>query len=221
MSEPVKHAVYKLLSERTGEPVAWACEQCKVVICNNEPDARSHELVEACTGCGQSTAAEMRGRTYRVVCRACQSARWAEESAAREEAMLAKVEKIPMAEWTGECLSDGDERFWWSLDDALEHFDSTETPRPAYLHECDPETMTLSAERILEDALDEFHEDAGGDISAKDVARLQRFLDLWCKKVNVVTWRRSYRRIVMLEPCPADADGNEIEAVTDEIEAAS
>lgn len=112
----------------------------------------------------------------------------------------------PMAEWKGECLTDGDEGFWWCIADALDHYDSQDVPRPAYLHECEPETMRLRADHIIDNATDEFHEDAAGGISTADEAALQHYLDMWSAKVNIVTWKDGRRRVVLIDQRPAAAE---------------
>lgn len=70
---------------------------------------------------------------------------------------------------------------------------------PAYVFACIPMTMSMNAEWIIQDALEEHHEDAGDSISQESRDELQALLDAWCKKQTVKTWFVDRQRVVILD----------------------
>lgn len=82
--------------------------------------------------------------------------------------------------------------FFDSLDSMLDHARCEGWEKPDHVQACDGLTMGLCAESILEDALEEHHEDAWDYVDEKS---LQALLDAWCEKNRVVSWEAIARTV--------------------------
>jgi hypothetical protein len=71
---------------------------------------------------------------------------------------------------------------------------------PKYVWPCVGEELTLSAQDILENALEtqEFFEGAYDHIDDDDIELMQRFLNFWCKKVALKTWYAMGKEVIVL-----------------------
>lgn len=205
-----KHHITRLLSEKTGEVVAFACKECQRIVASNishssleeaEKYALEHHNPSPCSVCGSPIRSNL---GYLSPCIECSSRRMRENEQKRETENFAKAKKVHMSKWKGDCLSDGDDRFFFSLEEALEHYDNLGVERPDYLWECYPTGMNISADSILEHTLSEHHEDAGGDIPESEITRLQKYLDRWCKKQKVQSWWVDTKVAVLLDPADAE-----------------
>lgn len=202
----VQHQITRLLSEKTGEVVAFACRECRTIVASNathssleeaEKYANTHANPPPCRECGTPRKFAY---GYQNPCSVCSHRRFEEQQQKREEELFEKADKVRMSDWKGHCLTDGDERFFFDLDEALDHYDSRGVARPKYLWDCDPDPMTMAADGILEHALSEHHEDAIDRIPQSEIDRLQKYLDRWCKKQKVESWYMNNKTAVLLDP---------------------
>ena len=200
-----RHEVVRLLSEKTGECVAWSCHECQRVVATNashttfeeaEEYALNHDRPPPCEKCGEPRRI---GLGYISACHRCLSEKNRLQAEQSERERFEKAEKVPMSEWRGECLSDGDDNYFFEIEDALDHYDRNDVPRPEYLWECDPDDMTMSAAGALETSLQDHHEDAESNIPLEEITRLQKYMDRWCKKQGVRSWYCNHKRAILLE----------------------
>lgn len=101
--------------------------------------------------------------------------------------------------WTNRGPQDG---FFHSVEDLRNYCSSSGEDLPEFVWACTKETFRLDADRILDDATEDHHDDARSEISASEEARLQAFLDEWSAAQNIVSWHDDRSRAVMLKPCP-------------------
>lgn len=59
---------------------------------------------------------------------------------------------------------------------------------PESIDVCEPYPLVLDVMDVLENALQDHYEDAADRISNADYKELQKSLDVFCKKVDIVSW---------------------------------
>jgi hypothetical protein len=170
------------------EPVAFLCGRCKTTAGVFSAHALGVD--------GARKAAD--GHCYRE-CDICKSPLKLGQSCdtcadARRERWLAeaweKAKKISYREYEHGYLSAPDARdeLFVCLNDLLEYCHDEDIDVPERIFGCERIVLRLDAQIILENALEEHHEDAMDDISPSMESDLQAFLDDWSKKANVVTF---------------------------------
>jgi hypothetical protein len=93
----------------------------------------------------------------------------------------------------------GDGGEWWpSVAALLEACTEAHQDPPPYAWACSLVPFAMNARSLLEDVLQEHHEDASESISSKAQADLQTLLDAWCAKQNVQTWEHDFGTVVVL-----------------------
>lgn len=95
------------------------------------------------------------------------------------------------------------------LVDSLEDFFCEEPGNcndvPDYVLGTYTEELTISAETVVEHAISDHHDAAYDSIPEGHMARLQKYLDLWCKKANVHTVLSNDRiRVILSKEFKAD-----------------
>lgn len=178
--------------------VAYACGTCGIVT-RTEHEAVGHcEPYDCSGGCG----AKLPKKEYRTKCDACMEA----ARQAGEDARYEKARKVPLAEYQQEGLFVEDEWFndWEDLVDSM---DSQGREVPEWAWGCEPLAFALDAERLLENALDEHHEDARDGIDDAEVKRLQAFLDEWAAAQKITSYQCDTSTVVLLPRAEEVADG--------------
>lgn len=184
-----KRTPIELCKRGTDEIVAYACGKCGVVV--SSPLAhgdRAYEIADehcgpwTCEKCGSE-------KESRYVCRACLN----EGYNAQHEKTLAEATDV--TETYADMVSDNNDRFWPSPDDASDDVDE-----PTWLFACTEERgLKLDAFDILCSVLEDRHEDA---IEEVDYGGLQKILDEWCAKQTIVTYWPDTTRKVLVKPWP-------------------
>lgn len=121
--------------------------------------------------------------------------------AKRRAEAFEKATKIPAAEYTGwvswpGCV--GDDGYFESVQELLNHCAKTGKPAPTFVWACKPIPLHLDAEGIVDQALEEHHEGAKDFISNAEMERLQVLLDEWAKAQGVTSWCEDRTRAVMI-----------------------
>lgn len=79
----------------------------------------------------------------------------------------------------------------------LEWCEENEEPEPAYCHPCDSQKLLLDAERILENAVSDMHEESHNNIV--DADELHSFLDIWNAKQTDIAYYEDQSRVIILD----------------------
>ncbi len=179
------------------KPVLYACGTCGTVFSPKSffateglSRATARRLADEC--CAQRHCAC--GREIEKHWTACQPC--------RERRKLLKAKVIGAGEYTGPVYSDGVSGDWtegYSSDlDALhEYCHDHEEPLPAYVHPCTSQLLQLDAERILESATDDMHEDAADQIV--DADDVYEFVKAFNEKQTCTTWYSDTSEIIVIE----------------------
>ena len=80
---------------------------------------------------------------------------------------------------------------------AQEELEDDDAELPTELWEAVSFDLQISAEDIVENALQQHHEDA--EVSGEMITELQTFLDDWCKRTGVASFEQGKRRVVLPE----------------------
>ena len=184
------------------KPALYACGKCgkcyspKVYACA-EPQA--HEAAQKaaerccapvhCSGCGVEV-----GRPW-TACSSC-----------REKFKLRRATPIPERDYHGPVYSDAVSGDWgegYSSDtdallevvhDAVAWGDMEEAP--VYCWPCTSRPLALNADHMLENAVDDMHEEAMDQIV--DADEVFAFVEAWNAKQTCKTWYPDYSRVVVL-----------------------
>ena len=96
-------------------------------------------------------------------------------------------------------VSDGEEMYWASVGDCIEHFTERGHDLPEYVWATHGERLSLKAADILDSEYDggDYHEDARMEISTEAEMELQALLDAWCAEHGTVTYFADHARAVV------------------------
>ena len=204
---PEPHAV--VLKEHPDKTVAYACPDCGALYTGCVFGGGEHGLIAArhaaqrhchhyCT-CGRSVAV---GRT---TCSDC----WDLVLKHKEEKVFEKAEKMTIDEYPGDqpvfwdgppkgsSIGDG---YFLNVDDFLERCEEEEVEVPQYIWATTSVPLALSADFLIESAMNEHREDAREAIPSESELQLQHMLDTWCAAQKVKTWQPDYKRAILLHP---------------------
>lgn len=133
-----------------------------------------------------------------------------------EREQFDKAEKIPDTEWTGValCVPPGDDNgyFFTEVAEIANRFDADSDHFPVFAWDCDMEPFTLTrrdAESMIEDQLQDHHEDAVDKITTAQWEELATFLAGWAERTGIVSWHPNMKRAVMLTPPETDEQGGD------------
>lgn len=147
---------------------------------------------------------------YTHLCEPCHAVRAAESNAKEEAKRYSEAKPDPT--WDGPVMlpygvAEGrDDRFFRDLvhlrDWVDGQFDTPGFVPPDYAWCCTTHTLKgqLDADRIIENATDEWPEEATADILPADVAELQTLLDGWAEGKAAECWEPDYTRYVPVAP---------------------
>ena len=123
----------------------------------------------------------------------CQKCR-AKKDAERESKLYQEAEKIPLSEYEHD-VSYHDGAFLYYESD----LDELSSP---YVWACYAVELTMDAAELVNNSLEngEHHDDAFEDVSDVMLERLQKYLNLWCKRVAVRSWQPDLKKAVLLPP---------------------
>lgn len=129
---------------------------------------------------------------------------WEQRIARMEQEAFAKATKIDAKDYTGWVSwakhgDDGD-GFFESINELRSYCVNNKLVVPEYVWACIPEPFKLNADWILNQALEEHHDGARGEISKVEEERLQAFLDEWAAAQEIVSWHEDRTRVVLFVP---------------------
>jgi hypothetical protein len=203
-----------IVKGREDHVIGYACPACgcaMLVHKRSDPKLyeadRLHKQQEAAQHCQKLCPCGQVLAAYRLRCRACLDHLEQE----KEQARFEKSEKLTIEQYDGPVYWDGHsgnigDGYFSDIDALLDHCEQEGLDVPEYVWSCEPKEMKLSAEDIIERAVEEMYEDAYDSISEKSKIHLQLFLDTWCKEQNIVSWHDDRSRSVLLrEPMVSSA----------------
>jgi hypothetical protein len=165
----------------------WVCGKCGHIHTSTRPQM-AEEFAIAC--CGQEyckvchVPVEARNR-----CEACVEA----ERVKKAEALFAKAEKL--TDFDGMVCTAGD-TYHQSVDDWLCGLDEPPGTQ-VYAWCCKPMPLLLDADRLIENAMDDHHEDAYDQIGRAAIKALQAMLDEWQKPFAKLSVEPDFTRCVV------------------------
>lgn len=124
----------------------------------------------------------------------------------RNAADFEKATKIPAREYTGwvcrpDAFNEPGYGYHASVEDMIDHLLMTDDDLPPFVWATTEQRLKLDANWILENALDEHHEDARDQISDEAEKALQAFLDEWVTRsdVNVISYAEDRTRAIVFD----------------------
>lgn len=194
----------EVVVRESGKLVGYACGECgrfyAAPVFLDEEAARSEALAnteQCCTPRVCEKCSAPMGERLWLVCPPC--VKQAEED--RDRDAFDKATKVNAADYDG-WVSWSDhgpnEGYFASVDDLLTYCEDEGCTLPAYVWGCSELPFHMSAERAIEDALDEHYEEARHKIADTEVERLQAFLDEWCEKQEVKSYFEDRGTAVMI-----------------------
>jgi len=202
--------------KETGEVHGYACPTCGKVYTSaydNPGDKEKAAVLDVAKRCCADKVCEDCGKIsgdskyIYIYCVECRDKRDDE----RERERFEKAEKIPFEKYSEDMLYLGDDQWFQDIDELYDFFedaqiDDPDIEVPKYAWACKPKKFVIEADRIVEGALEEHHEDAYDRISSSAFEELQQFLDGWCAKQDVRTYEYDYTRAVLIPPPMKDED---------------
>lgn len=191
--------------------VGFACEQCRIAcmprmsygdLGYDEHLVSLRAEAEACCKEECAECGKPREQKYMSLCMNCRHQKAAIGARERENTILAKAPRVAYADYKREYLFWEDE-YYPGIEELWEAFEYGREPTEAW--GCYELEFHIDADRLLEDALQEHHEDAMDDISAASILQLQKYLDRWCKKAHVITYMKD-DFLVVLPPRPSESE---------------
>jgi hypothetical protein len=159
----------------------------------DERDNAAVHCVKECV-CGKPIE-----RSYHLRCDAC----CAQMEVDKERKRFEKAEKFTIEQyddpvyWEGHSASMGD-GYFADIEEVLDYCENEGVDVPEYVWACTREDMKIDAQGVVECAVENMYEDAYDHIDDKAVAKLQAYLDVWCKEVAIVGWSEDNSRAILL-----------------------
>lgn len=186
---------------------AWYCGECNIMhSLQHAPIGRgdvtytreqrlekARETAERCCNYRCEQCGE-KAKQFHDLCDKCRDASWRAEAIRKEQESFAKATE--RTDYDGPFMFD--DHCFDSVEDVLEHCECREIDVPEYLWIPERIKFEMDADRIIENALEEHHEDADDRISKEDRVALQAFLDEWCAKTTIESFseiRKEYVRV--------------------------
>ena len=168
-------------TDRTPQAAAEKC--CRPYICTG--------------GCGT----ELPHDKYRTRCdKCCQK-----DTEAKEQKAFDKATKLKPSEYDGPVF-DRHDNFYMSLDDFFDAYHDDEEYRKygTYLWCAKEIKFEPCVENMIENALDNHHEDATDTISTEDTKVLQDFVDKWAEGIGIVSYEPDGKNVIVIDAtdCP-------------------
>lgn len=195
---------FELVIKGTDKPVAFACPECGATYTSLTFGGGEHGILAAkhmasvhchCyCACGTSIGPS------RTKCDVC----WAKALEEKESKVFEKAKKVTLEEypadkhvyWDG-GIGDG---YFLNIDEVLDRCEEEGLEVPKYVWACREVPFAMSADWLIERALEEHGEGARDEIASKDERELQALLDSWCRKQDVKSWEVDYSTAILLHP---------------------
>lgn len=179
--------------QETGAVVGFMCHDCALthfIARQTSPDKdEAHDQAKlnakrCCNRiCDCGTLVEMRTLLY---CNACR----AKHEVEREQVRYKHAKKVSPLEYNGWIFADGygDDGYFTSCEHLRDHCRIWGKQLPTYVWTCNALEFAMDADCIIDQALDEHHEDASDNISDAARGALQYMLDAWTEKQGIKSY---------------------------------
>lgn len=170
-------------------PAAFACAKCRIIQ-PSEHLAREHCKPFICDTCGQEAVA------HQTFCWPCHR----KKREVKDRENFRNVKKVSYKDYDGPVHvpdASTNEGFFSNVDEYLEWLEDNLGFEgfgaiPEVVWTCRKSGLQMDAQDILENALENHHEEAGDNISNESEKELQEFLNAWCNKQGVESWDPNY-----------------------------
>lgn len=171
------------------------CPGCQYVYYSSQEYKARDQAIDCCNGictdCGEKRGTRYRNATTCAVCRSRVDHEKAKEN-------YDKATKVHARDYGGMVYDPHRDIYAESVEDALDYYDSKEEA-PEFFYGTDTTEFHLDAESIVEDVLQEHYEDAGDNITPKEMKELQDFLTKWSEKTGIRTYHEDRSVIVLYD----------------------
>lgn len=179
----------------------WMCEKCRRLN-GSYMGGDAKAMAERCCrpyictgGCG----AELPYEKHRMRCDDC----CRKDQQAKELKAYENAKKLKPSEWDGPVF-DRNDNFFMSLDDYFERYHDDEDVREEQQEGtwvwCAREIkFSPSVDNMIENALDNHHEDAADRISTAEMKELEDFVAAWAEKTGVISYEPDGKSVVLIE----------------------
>lgn len=195
--EPVEVVV-----KNTEKVIGYACSDCHLFHSATIYGCKWEEALRAAKRsaddcCNRQCACGEFIDNNRTCCDACKTNR----DKARKDKAFANANKASSEDYSGWVywgddigpnegyFEDVEELFCWCVDNGIEP--------PEYVYQCEEEPFRIDAESIIDHALSDHPEGTYDRIKDKDIYRLQKYLDLWCKKQNIHSYAATTNVVII------------------------
>lgn len=202
MPEPLEIVV----KDRPDEAVGFACSSCGIMFTTrmfgSGPGSKDTARQSALFHCAPKECAcgKAIDRKYWTICTECSDRKEAEKLHDRFE----KAAKVSVEDYDGPIYwPDGPsgsmgEGFYTSLDEMLDVYEAEGMDLPPYVWAAKSYELKMDASSLLENALEQHHEDAHEHLEAGAEEELQTLLDFFCQKQKIKSWEVDFSRVVLL-----------------------
>lgn len=188
-----------LLTSSGGGLRAWSCADCGSVFASGtaEKTAREHCAQRICE-CGQVL------KEHYTICVDCLRLSEMEQRNAERDEGFKTAKKIPWRDYWrdnehAQVYCQVDDSYYSDAETLLDDGGYDDYEMPTWAWACTSIKLRMDAKVIIDDALKEHYDGAGGELNSDDDAQLQKLLDAWCAKKFVETFIPDYTRIVTFE----------------------
>jgi hypothetical protein len=183
--------------------IGWACRECRMYFpaaghWGTEEQAKkaaSECCHRPCANCGR----DMGDSDGWVSCPECRKSK----EQARKQARIEKARRVKWEDYHQKAVyCEETDAFHYDMDELQEalvelwtacKIESADKP---IIWACTVKPFTLSAEDIVYAELETHYEEAADEVSERNMARLQRMLDKWCRDLAVTSYEIDFSTIV-------------------------
>jgi hypothetical protein len=183
MPEPVE------LFNKVGVSAGWKCSGCFLLYpteANAFTEAQKCCELRLCK-CGLVL------QKFRIKCDVCSRKEQDERCFRKEMSLFDKAKKLKPDEWD-EPVFDRGMGYYFSLEDFLDSCEEKHT----WVWCSKRVEFEPDVDHMIENALDQHHEDAGEQISSANWKELEDFVKEWAKKINIVSHEIDYSQCVVI-----------------------
>ncbi len=139
-----------------------------------------------CETCGADA------RQFHHLCDRCQGEKWSRDAAAKEaEAFKTAKER---ADYAGPFMFN--DRYFEDMEAVLDHCDGRDIEVPEYLWVPEEMVLSIDADNIIGNALEDHYEDADDHITGAARKELQTLLDEWCGRQSIRSYYECHKEFV-------------------------
>lgn len=175
----------------------WMCQECHFLTTTRQ-DRDPQAVAERCCQprpCGDSCGTMLAPAHVYTVCEPCRKKREQAQEFKRFEAAT----KLTPAEYNGPVF-DRNENFYQTIDDFYDNMSDECEWHTTYTWVWCAEEVAFKpdADRMLENALQDHHEDAYDQIDANHINALHDFVKTWAAATKIFSYEQDYRRVVLI-----------------------